>query len=453
MKHKKFIYHSYTIDREGFSFHFSMDEYEFRPYWSFDTSAYDFDENDELLCELVFELGMVELISYWKSACPPLVEVRCGNLDEWQINWWKKLYLNGLGEFFYTNNIIPKKDFMKIVVDSADSKDSTDSKATHPAALSCSRKLSGNLIPVGGGKDSIVTLELLRESMDDNCCYIVGDIKRAYDSAKTAGFSDSRIVQVKRVIDPNLLELNKKGYLNGHTPFSAILAFSSLIFAYISGKKYIVLSNESSANEGNISGEQPATDDFQLTVNHQYSKSIEFERDFREYTRRLCKALPEYFSILRPLNELQITKVFTRFPQYFPVFQSCNAGTKSNIWCNKCAKCLYVYIMLSAFLSDNDLIDIFGADLLDKPELDGIFTALSDPQRSNKPFECVGTREEVNYALSSAIKLRPNKKPYLLSKYKDDIICNDVDLFGNFDNNNFIPQEFLKIFEKTSKLS
>ncbi|MCL2634807.1 MAG: hypothetical protein FWD34_09885 [Oscillospiraceae bacterium] len=408
MKHERFIYHSYEITADGFSFRFTMDEYEFTPQWKCDIPETD----DLMLHELVFNLGLVELISYWKSACPPIVEVRCGSLDDWQINWWKKLYLNGLGEFFYINNITPADDFMTIIP-----------TQQHRPKLTVNYPLStiNCLTPVGGGKDSIVTLELLKEYHENNHCYIIGNIQRAYDTAKTAGYSDDRIIRVSRTIDPVLLELNKKGYLNGHTPFSAIVAFSSLVFAYITGKKYIVLSNESSANEGNTDS----------GVNHQYSKSTEFERDFREYVSRISPDLPEYFSLLRPLNELQITERFVQFPKYFPIFQSCNAGTKTNTWCRKCAKCLYVYIMLAAFLDDETLISIFGENLLENPELSDILTALKNPDY-DKPFECVGTREEVNTALDM-ISGKPNyPRPGLLDCFNDD---------------NFVPKELIKLLK------
>ncbi|MCL2070687.1 MAG: hypothetical protein FWH07_00435 [Oscillospiraceae bacterium] len=437
-EHTKFIYHGYTIEENGFEYHFSMDEYEFRPRWTFALPVKDNHKEDELLHKLVFSLGMVELVSYWKSACPAFVEVKCGSLDDWQINWWKKLYKNGLGEFFYVNNIAPDDDFMTITTPNAHQNDTLPSNRLHCGGL------NGCLIPVGGGKDSIVTLELLKSRNEPDCenahdcCYIVGDIKRAYDSAKTAGYPDSRIITVERTIDPTLLQLNKKGYLNGHTPFSAVIAFSSLLFAYLTGKEYVVLSNESSANEGNVGG---------ADINHQYSKSTEFERDFREYVGKMGRGLPNYFSLLRPWNELQITRKFTQFPQYFPVFQSCNAGTKSNTWCCKCAKCLYVYIMLATFLDDNALISIFGENLLNNQELAALLAALIDPQQ-DKPFECVGTRDEVNCALFAAIKRREPDLPILLRRFKGGTIPSCSDLMGFFDSDNFVPDKFLKIFSK-----
>jgi hypothetical protein len=426
--HKKFIYHGYSITGNGFSFRFSVDGYEFTPRWSFNTESAVPSANPALLRELVFNLGMAELVSYWKCACPPVVEVRCGSLDDWQVKWWKKLYLNGLGEFFYQNGITPRDDFMTII-----SERPNGSVARHADA----RELSGCLVPVGGGKDSVVTLELLGglKARGDNLCYVIGEIRRATDSARTAGYPDSRIIKASRSISPVLLELNGRGYLNGHTPFSAIVAFSSLVFAYITGKRYIVLSNESSANEGNVPGTK---------VNHQYSKSTEFERDFREYTARLGEGLPEYFSLLRAWNEYRITKEFTRYPKYFSVFQSCNKGTKTNTWCLKCAKCLYVYIMLAAWLDDDVLAGIFNKNLLDDGELAETLAALADPAR-DKPFECVGTRGEINAALHKALERRRDAPPKLLRDYAEKITPSDFEPDRFFDKNNFIPEIFLKL--------
>ena len=92
-----------------------------------------------------------------------------------------------------------------------------------------------------------------------------------------------------------MLELNKKGYLNGHTPFSAIMAFSSIIAAYLNGLKFIALSKESSANESTIKDSY---------INPQYSKSYEFEKDYRYYDSTLVNSGVYYFSFLRPINEL-----------------------------------------------------------------------------------------------------------------------------------------------------
>lgn len=54
---------------------------------------------------MIFHIGLIELISYWKCTCSPNVIIKCGDLNEEQKKWLKKLYFYGLGELFFTNNI------------------------------------------------------------------------------------------------------------------------------------------------------------------------------------------------------------------------------------------------------------------------------------------------------------------------------------------------------------
>ena len=338
------------------------------------------------------------------------------------------MYFNGLGEFFYRNEISTDiESFMNIIPCS-----------DNVPAFKDNNTGEGFLIPVGGGKDSVVTLELLKKYKDKNACYILNPRGATLNCAHTAGYDDSRIIGVKRTIDKQLLELNGVGYLNGHTPISSVIAFSAWIFAYCNGKKYIALSNESSANEANVSGTE---------INHQYSKSTEFEADFRYYTKKYFNSCPEYFSMLRPWSEWQITKRFVAYPKYFPVFQSCNVGSKTDTWCANCAKCLYVYIMLAAFLPDEELIKIFGKNMLEKEEYRDLFNGLAY-QDYNKPFECVGTKKEINLALYMAAEKRKNRElPLLLKDYinspEAETAPENLDNF--FDEENFVPKEFLPL--------
>jgi hypothetical protein len=283
-----------------------------------------------------------------------------------------------------------------------------------------------------------VTLELLKGMQADNYCYIINPRKTTLDCAHTAGYPDERIIGFLRTIDPELLRRNADGWLNGHTPFSAIAAFSSYLAAVLTGRKYVALSNESSANEGNVSG---------TFVNHQYSKSTGFERDFRSYCEKWLLPEPQYFSLLRPWTEWQIAKKFVQYPKYFPVFRSCNAGSKKDMWCCNCAKCLYVYIMLAAFLDDDELMRIFGTDMLDDPMHRELFAALEDPDL-DKPFECVGTRAEIALALDRAYKRRKDGKvPVLLAEYIKKERSLPMPLDDYFDSDNFVPEELIGLLK------
>lgn len=437
-KYHNFSYNGYNISFDGSSvkaeYSFSIEGLsDFSPVWIFPKTK-NINENSEILRRLVFSLGMVELISYWKIACPPNVTVKCGALNDEQIYWWKKQYFHGLGEFFYINKIDADIDtFMQI--------NSYGEDMSLPPSETASGS-SGCLIPVGGGKDSAVTLEILRSMKDVSACYIINPRGAALETAEAAGYENTAVLTAKRTLDKNMLELNKKGFLNGHTPFSAIVAFSSVITALLCGKRYVVLSNEASANESTVAGS---------AVNHQYSKSFEFEKDFDFYNKHYIGSGVDYFSLLRPLTEFQIAEYFAEKKQYHKIFKSCNAGSKQNIWCAKCPKCLFVYLILSPFLSETELCGIFGENLLNNEKLTETFDKLTGilPE---KPFECVGSRDEINLAVRLCIKSMREKEqglPLLFEHYlkcgmytQPTNFCN-----GFYDKNNLLPADFKKLLE------
>lgn len=428
-EHPLFIYHSYELKERSLTFHFQIDEFHFYPKWEFDFN-YMYGHFSSLQLEkAAFSLGMAELVSYWKCACCPTVEIRCGGLSEWQKNWWKKLYYNGLGEFFYRNNINADLDsFMTIIAPKEE------------PLPEIRAKLHGALVPVGGGKDSAVTLELLKQAGEDITPYVINSRKATAGCVVAAGIAPEKAVCPKRTIDKTLLELNSRGFLNGHTPFSAVVAFSALLHGIMINAKYIVLSNESSANETYVEGKY---------VNHQYSKSTEFEKDFREYCAesfgRLSENCPEYFSLLRPLSEWQIARAFVNYPRYFPVFQSCNLGGKTDVWCCNCAKCLYVYILLAAFLDDKTLTNIFGVNMLEKAELSEMLDGLM-LNGEDKPFECVGTKNEVRLSLKKALEKRQENTPPLLRRFEERFPnYQPIELTEFFDENNFVPEKFKEL--------
>ena len=380
---------------------------------------------------LIFHIGLVELVSYWKCTCSKNVIIKAGYINQEQINWFKKLYFHGLGELFYTNNISTNyDDFMNITC--VIEKEEIEIPNYNGI---------GNLIPIGGGKDSNVTLEILKNEFSNNNPYIINPKEIHINCSKAAGYPQEKIITVKRTIDKNLIDLNKQGFINGHTPFSAIVAFTSFLSAYFNNKKYIVLSNESSANESNVEGTK---------INHQYTKSYEFENDINEYTKKYFKIDIKYFSLLRPLTEYQIGMLFSKYEKYHNIFKSCNVGSKSIPWkwCCNCPKCLFVYTILSPFLYKEKLINIFGEDLFENKELLNTFIELTGFGK-NKPFECVGTYKEVRYAITKAIA-KLDKLPYLLDYYKDNYPLEDlnINLETEYNSENNLDKHFEELLKE-----
>lgn len=390
--------------------------------------------DEELLNKIIFSAGLAEIPSYWKATCSPNIIISCGKLDEEQTHWVKKLIYNGLGEFFYVNKINASfDDFVNVKSEGKTYLNVVDQKC-----------YDGYLVAVGGGKDSIVSLELLKDKANKKA-FIINNRKVCFDSANVAGISGENILNVERLFDKNIIELNNRGFLNGHTPISSCIAFISYLTAYLNDIKYVVLSNEASANESSVLG---------TNINHQYSKSIEFENDFRFYTEKYLTSKIEYFSLLRPLSELQIMSIFTKYPKYFKHFISCNNGGKrKNIgktdgWCLNCPKCLFIYILMSNFVDQDKLTEIFGENLLDKKEMLDYFLELLG-KKETKPFECVGTVSEVTYVVNNLVK-RLDKKPYLIKYYQDnyEITENNHDLLKDFNNDNNVPKDLLEVVKE-----
>ena len=347
---------------------------------------------------LLFHIGMIELISYWKATCSPEVIIKHQKLSDEQVKWWKNVYYQGLGEFFYTNEIKTSSGEFMII--------SSEGEAFTPQKLNLDETV---IIPIGGGKDSVVTLELLSKT-EKVRPFIMNPRGATLECVRVAGFGNEGFIEVNRRLDPLLLELNAQDFLNGHTPFSAMLAFYSLLVSAISGHRHIALSNESSANEPTVAG----TD-----VNHQYSKSFAFESGFRDYVKKYISADFNYFSFLRPLNELQIARIFAEHVKYYPVFKSCNAGSKTDSWCCNCPKCLFAFTILSPFIPVIEMVHIFGKNLFELPQMLGYLKELTGIDEV-KPFECVGTIDEVNAALHMFIeKHKREKLPLLLDYYSN----------------------------------
>ncbi|MDO8261576.1 MAG: hypothetical protein Q7T50_08895 [Candidatus Magasanikbacteria bacterium] len=389
--------------------------------------------NEKVIDNLVFHLGLIEMPSYWKATCSPKILIKCGSLNEAQINWWQKLIINGLGEFFYKNKINFKQTgFLNI-------------EATGKQLLTKdkSKKNNRSLVLIGGGKDSIVSLEFLKQQKQSFNTLILNPDSVSIKISETAG-NDKPIV-VKRNIDPNLLKLNENSYFNGHTPFSAYLAFVANFCAYLFDYKYVISSNERSSDEENIVF-------LNSPINHQYTKSKSFEQDFRKYSKEYLSEGIEYFSLLRPLYEIQISKIFTNYSQYFQIFRSCNVGRKEDKWCEDCPKCLSVFMSLYPYLSETDLQSIFQSNLYEKIGFKNLLLQMVGKNKP-KPFECILTYEEAKLALSLAIEKNSNEKkelPILLKIANDEILSTtsvDNNLLSSW-GKNFLPANLERELKK-----
>lgn len=436
VKKTKFIYKSYDFIKKINSIELSFkyilkeekEEITFNHLLSINT---DKNINIDNIENIIFNIGLIEAINYWKLSIPKDFIIECGSITKEQQNWFKKLYYKGLGEFLYINNIKVNIDNF-IIFHIQSNKEFVKIK--------CDVK-NTPIIPIGGGKDSLVTYNLFKNELSDMFLLGVNPIEA---SKKILNLDINKSIFIKRVLDPKLSDFNKNGYLNGHVPFSSILGFIFIFVGLIYKCRYIVLSNESSAEESNTIFNK-------LEINHQYSKSLEFENDFRFYIKKYVTDDVEYFSFLRPLDEITIAKTFAKFSDFFQIFRSCNVGSKKNIWCSKCSKCLFTYIILCNFISDKNLDKIFNKKLFEDKELLNIFIQLFNKNQV-KPFDCVGSYDEVNYMIQKKIDnylVNNIKLPFLLDFYNKNTPHQiDYDFQIILDKNSNIPNKFINILKK-----
>ncbi|HWV22033.1 MAG TPA: hypothetical protein VN036_13480 [Devosia sp.] len=283
------------------------------------------------------------------------------------------VYENGLGEFYARNNLAR---FGRLTLSTAD-----DPLERKPAPDLPER----TLLPIGGGKDSLVSVELLSHVGVDFTPFAVNPKGPILTSVEAIG---RQPLYVTRTLDAEMIRLGKEpGYYNGHVPSTAINSMIASLCALLFGYDQIVLSNERSASEGNIEFDGRET-------NHQYSKSLGFELLIADILGAATGGALKYFSLLRPYSEARIASLFTQGRRFDAVFSSCNrnfrlTGNDGPLWCGECPKCHFVFLIFAPFMAKDRLLKIFGKNLLDTPENERSFRELAG-LAGQKPWECVG---------------------------------------------------------------
>lgn len=390
LKAKTFRFRGYNFDSKSLKITFDY-RIEF-----FNRGQLDFSEtiilprdskniSEDLLKVFLEPLHIILGISYYKLYCPPKIRLSFG-LSKEQADFWNKVYRKGLGEFLYRNKLDPKKiaRFPHAKIE------------TQPIGIKTKNRA---LLGIGGGKDSIVAAELLHDFSVTLFAVETQREDRIFDEIMKKINKPS--LKIKRSLDPKIFEAYEGKY-NGHVPISAIFAFLGLFSAALYGYKYVIVGNEHSSDFGNIGykGE---------IINHQWSKSAEFEAMFQDYTKKYITPDVVYFSLLRPFHEIRVAEMFSKYKKYFPLFSSCNRNFRifkerpNTLWCGECPKCAFVFLMLAPFVHKNDLIKIFAKNLLADENLLPLYRDLLGFGKI-KPFDCVGTFEEARAALFLASK-------------------------------------------------
>jgi len=327
-------------------------------------------------------LHLVAGVSYYKTAIPPAMDV---DAEDSLAGFLERLYVEGLAEFAHHNQV------------ELQGRVAFGAAAAEPVPAPRLGLPERALVAMGGGKDSLVSLECLREAGLEIQPVCVGDSELIEATVQAAGMS---LLRIRRRLAPDLAAMNEAGALNGHVPVTAINSAILLCAAVLYGYRYVVFSNERSADEATL------TDARGRPVNHQYSKSLAFERSLRQQVHKRIAVDLEYFSLLRPLEEVTVAERFSGLHEYHHVFSSCNRNFHldgkriAGRWCGDCPKCRFTTLALAPWLSPAHLESFMGRILLDDPAQEAGFRALCR-LGVDKPFECVGTVDECRAALQS----------------------------------------------------
>jgi hypothetical protein len=393
--YQEFIFKSYHFDAQSHQLQlvYAFDEeVEFNEVYTFDFPFVDF--NAEQLDRAIQNLFFMAGVSYYKAYLPPRISYKMGQVDEQSAAFFSKTYQRGLGEFFYVNNLDPRT--------------TVEFSPTIQQQTACDSSVAdGLLVGLGGGKDSLVTLELLRDQARI-ATWSLGHKQQLQPLVDRTGIPH---LSVDRQWDADLLQHNAKGALNGHVPISAIFACVGTVVGILAGYDKIVVSNENSANEPTLNYQG-------VDINHQYSKSLEFEQDYQALLKHHFGASLQYFSFLRPLSELRIAELFaiTGFSKYHDVFSSCNRAfvhsSNSLTWCGECPKCAFVFLALTPFIERRKLEHLWGSkNLLWDPRLEATYRQLLGIE-GDKPLECVGEIKESRAAMRLEQQVSPELNKY-----------------------------------------
>lgn len=329
-------------------------------------------------------------INYWCAFPTSTILIQGFTLSREQAMFWNSLYLNGLGEYFYTMQM----DFYELI------NFPFDVETSAPIATRFTRPKRALLLN-GAGKDSILSAELLKA---ENKPFDLFTFEPSPAHTRTATRIGAKTITVTRRRDPWLdiymtLQRTSSAY-----PSVSTYTFIATLLAELLGYSEIIFSNERSADFGNLTYKG-------LSVNHQWCKSTEAEKMINNYIQTFITPDISTKSLLREYSEIEIVERFVQYPQYFNSVTSCNSYfwlprvvqrmQRKAYWCGRCPKCVFLFACYSAYLPKKEVVQMFGANLYSHKRLLPLFKRILGTE-GFKPLDCVGEPDEMILAMHYA---------------------------------------------------
>ncbi|EWH10981.1 hypothetical protein DS2_05415 [Catenovulum agarivorans DS-2] len=437
--------YQYLAEQQQIILNYRADDYQFAETLTFDFAQQSFPVLDDNIDKLLNYLLIAAGVSYFKLSPYAQVQHDTIPLSTLAQQFFTQLYRLGLAEFAYRNKLDLSHKCCFGTADKNVSKPRAEKKRSR--AVTQQHKA---LVLVGGGKDSLVSIEALKKQDVEVILFAVNPAQPIIDCAKAAGLP---LIQVKRQLDEQLFYLNEQGGLNGHVPITAIISFIASFVAIALGCDYVVTSNEASANEATVVHNG-------IEVNHQYSKSLAFERDFSQLLASELSVPFRYFSLLRQQTEMRIVQQFCQTDKYDTVFTSCNKAFKlrekksDQRWCLACPKCQFVHLMFAVTdISEQRMMAIFSGNPLLNIDFIPDYQSLVG-LTAEKPWECVGEKLEsavAIYLLSKRTNTKnwpvvKNLAPQVIQNYGEQHLQQSAIELMALRDSHFIPEQWAHIF-------
>ncbi|CAE7795844.1 murL [Symbiodinium sp. CCMP2592] len=403
----------------------------------------------------VLHIGLVVLAWYWMAFGHQRVVISAGYLNDEQVAWWEWFYAQCFAEFAIVNGFTEEQIRVSVEVDAPQQVDGgclvhAPERKPIPSSDSGEARV---LCLLGGGKDSLVVHQMLQDTgVTSPTWFYVGDGRKEFQGSwrlqTVVERSGSPVLVMAHDFQTEALAKLRRSKRRlqpcGH-PWAALVGFDAVLVAILAGFDYIAVGNERSANYGNNLRVGS------IEVNHQFDKSFDFESRMHRYIRRHLAPSAYYFSALQHLWEVQIAWLFCqRSADFLDAFMSCNDSNGLNEWCCDCEKCCFVFALLAAWLSPAEIAKYFGKNLLENPKLLQNFRSLlgissqdSGGRTAVKPFECVGTPDEVLLSLflaREASNFSPDGLPLALASLPLEGGRECVDLLSQYNPENLLPE-------------
>lgn len=374
-------------------------------------------EGDQALYQMLNVAGAYLGVSYYKLTAAEQISFAQYLSGDAKVSI-EKLYVDGLGEFYIRNELSYPPHITFSYNDTSEVRGCEVEQRQRKSVEDVNATVA-----FGGGKDSHVSMAILEKlgvNLDVVSITLAGSVQKTLQR-----LGHKPITFIERKIDPKLISLVKegKGY-NGHIPITAINSIILSIYSYLVGNDWVVFSNERGASV-------PTMFHGDYKINHQYSKSIEFEGLYRKALQKICGDKVDYFSLLRSFSELWIAAYLAREAEiskkYFSscnrnfVFEGPNKLPEGKRWCGKCSKCVYTALIIAPHISKEEFLEIFGADILD--DLDNIQVAKDlCGIGAQKPWECVGDFSDTAACLFDLSNQGGWKEGAVIKELRDQIV-------------------------------